>query len=748
MAREKILFVTSEAVPFIKTGGLADVAGTLPKYFDREKYDVRVILPKYACMKGEWKDKLQYRTHFEMQLAWRNMYVGVLETEIDGIPFYFIDNEYYFSGGWPYEDVRWDIEKFAFFSRAVLSALPSIDFRPDIIHCHDWQTALVPVYLNDAFQSNPFYRNIKTVMTIHNLRFQGIYDKNIIQDVIGISDSYFTPDKLEAYGDVNLLKGGIVYADRVTTVSETYAEEIKTEFYGEKLDKLLQARSNVLSGIVNGIDYNIFNPETDVCLPYKFNTQNVTTEKPKNKAELQRQLGLREDPNVMMIGMVSRLTDQKGFDLVECVLDEICQDEVQIVVLGTGEERYENMFRYYAWKYAGKVSANICYSDELSHKIYGSCDAFLMPSLFEPCGLSQIMSLRYGTIPIVRETGGLKDTVIPFNEFENTGTGFSFRNYNAHEMMATVRYAERIFYDRKEQWNDLVRRAMAADFSWKASAEKYEILYDHLLGWYWPRGEEKTEPVAAEAIPAQAETKTPEKEDTETKAPEKEATEAKAPEKEATETKAPAKNAVTGKETTKKAATVKKKTARKTTAKKKAEAEATDAIKSENPAKAEKAVKTEEPEKAAVPAKAEGTPAVQTEEKAPVKRRTRKTASRKTAEPVKTEEPVKAEEPAKTEEPIKVEEPVKAEKPAKTEEPVKAEEPAKAEKPAKTEEPAKAEKPAKTEEPVKAEEPAKAEKPAKTEETIKVEEPVKAEEPAKAAPAGKTGRRGSRKKNG
>ena len=505
MAREKILFVTSEAVPFIKTGGLADVAGTLPKYFDREKYDVRVILPKYACMKGEWKDKLQYRTHFEMQLAWRNMYVGILETEIDGIPFYFIDNEYYFSGGWPYEDIRWDIEKFAFFSRAVLSALPSIDFRPDIIHCHDWQAALVPVYLNDAFQSNPFYQNIKTVMTIHNLRFQGIYDKNIIQDIIGISDSYFTPDKLEAYGDVNLLKGGIVYADRVTTVSDTYAEEIKTEFYGEKLNQLLQARSNVLSGIVNGIDYNIFNPETDIHLPYKFNTQNVTTEKAKNKVELQRQLGLREDPNVMMIGIVSRLTDQKGFDLIECVLDEICQDEVQIVVLGTGEERYENMFRYYAWKYAGKVSANIYYSDELSHKIYGSCDAFLMPSLFEPCGLSQIMSLRYGTIPIVRETGGLKDTVIPFNEFENSGTGFSFRNYNAHEMMATVRYAERIFYDQKDQWNNLVKRAMEADFSWNASAEKYEILYDHLLGWYWPRGEEKAEAAAVEAAVANAE---------------------------------------------------------------------------------------------------------------------------------------------------------------------------------------------------------------------------------------------------
>ena len=684
MAREKILFVTSEAVPFIKTGGLADVAGTLPKYFDREKYDVRVILPKYASMKGEWKDKLQYRTHFEMQLAWRNMYVGVLETEIDGIPFYFIDNEYYFSGGWPYEDIRWDIEKFAFFSRAVLSALPSIDFRPDIIHCHDWQAALVPVYLNDAFQSNPFYQNIKTIMTIHNLRFQGIYDKNIIQDIIGISDSYFTPDKLEAYGDVNLLKGGIVYADRVTTVSETYAEEIKTEFYGEKLDKLLQARSNVLTGIVNGIDYNIFNPETDIHLPYKFNTENVTTEKVKNKVELQRQLGLKEDPNVMMIGIVSRLTDQKGFDLIECVLDEICQDEVQIVALGTGEERYENMFRYYAWKYPGKVSANIYYSDELSHKIYGSCDAFLMPSLFEPCGLSQIMSLRYGTVPIVRETGGLKDTVIPFNEFENSGTGFSFRNYNAHEMMATVRYAERIFYDQKDQWNDLVKRAMKVDFSWNASAEKYEILYDHMLGWYWPRGEEKAE----EAAPA-----------VEVKAAEvKEA----APVEEKTapaEEKAPVKKAAAKKTTAKKTATtVKKTTTRKTTAKKKAEeVKAEEAVKEEEPVKAAEPEKTAEPAKAAEPVNAEEPAKAEEKPAAPAKKRTtRKTTAQKVAEPVKAEDPKKAAEPVKVEEPAKTEEPKKAAEPVKAEEPKKAEEPAKVEEPVKAAEPAKAAAPKKT----------------------------------------------------
>ena len=744
MAREKILFVTSEAVPFIKTGGLADVAGTLPKYFDREKYDVRVILPKYASMKGEWKDKLQYRTHFEMQLAWRNMYVGVLETEIDGIPFYFIDNEYYFSGGWPYEDIRWDIEKFAFFSRAVLSALPSIDFRPDIIHCHDWQAALVPVYLNDAFQSNPFYQNIKTIMTIHNLRFQGIYDKNIIRDIIGISDSYFTPDKLEAYGDVNLLKGGIVYADRVTTVSETYAEEIKTEFYGEKLDKLLQARSNVLTGIVNGIDYNIFNPETDIHLPYKFNKETVTTEKVKNKVELQRQLGLREDPNVMMICIVSRLTDQKGFDLIECVLDEICQDEVQIVALGTGEERYENMFRYYAWKYPGKVSANIYYSDELSHKIYGSCDAFLMPSLFEPCGLSQIMSLRYGTIPIVRETGGLKDTVIPFNEFENSGTGFSFRNYNAHEMMATVRYAERIFYDQKDQWNDLVKRAMKVDFSWNASAEKYEILYDHMLGWYWPRGEEQVEATQ----PAEAAELTEVKVE-EVKAAEVEATEVKeaAPaEKKAPARKTTAKKATATKTTTKKTATEKKTTTRRTTAAtveekapvKKRTTRKTTTKKAEEPKKAAEPVKPEEPKKVAEPVK----PEESKKAAEPVKPEEPK----KAAEPVKAEESKKAAEPVKAEEPKKAAEPVKAEEPKKAAEPVKPEEPKKAAEPVKAEEPKKAAEPVKEEEPKKAAEPIKAEEPKKAAEPVKAEEPKKASEPEKVVePVKKTGRK-SRKK--
>ena len=478
---KKILFAASESVPFIKTGGLADVAGSLPKYFDKERYDVRVVLPKYNCMYQKWKDMLEYVDHFYMNLAGQDRYVGILKCEYEGVKFYFIDNEHYFNGFAPYEgDPKWNIEKFAFFSKAVLSALPVIDFRPDIIHCHDWQTGLIPIYLDNFRFGTEYYRGIKTIMTIHNLKFQGTWDTKRVRDITGLPQYYFVPDKLEAYKDANYLKGGIVYADRVTTVSNSYAEEIKMPFYGEKLDGLMNAKANCLSGIVNGIDYDDYNPATDPHIEKKYDIDNFRKEKVKNKLALQRELNLTQDAHTMMIGIVSRLTDQKGFDLVAYVMDELCQDAIQIVVLGTGEEKYENMFRHFEWKYQGKVSANIYYSDPLSHRIYASCDAFLMPSLFEPCGLSQLMSLRYGTLPIVRETGGLKDTVEPYNEYDKTGTGFSFTNYNAHEMMATVRYAERIYYDRKRDWNKMVERAMSQDFSWGNSAKQYEALYDSM----------------------------------------------------------------------------------------------------------------------------------------------------------------------------------------------------------------------------------------------------------------------------
>ena len=483
VSMKKILFAASEGVPFIKTGGLADVVGSLPKELDPQYYDVRVIMPKYACMKQAVKDRMQYVSSFYMDFNWKNEYVGLLTAQCDGITYYFIDNEYYFSGDKVYSDSPlWEIERYAYFSKAVLSALPVLDFRPDLIHCHDWQTGLIPVYLRERFQNSDFFRGIKTVMTIHNLKFQGVWDVKAVAGITGLSADYFTPDKLEFHKDADLLKGGLVYADAITTVSPTYAEEIKTSFYGEGLDGLMNARANSLRGILNGIDYSTFNPTVDKYIAHPYDAINFRKEKGKNKRDLQRQLGLDEDDKAMMIGMVSRLTDQKGFDLIAYVMDELCQDAVQIVVLGTGEERYENMFRHFDWKYKNKVSANICYSEEISHKIYASSDAFLMPSLFEPCGLSQLMALRYGTIPIVRETGGLKDTVEPYNEFAGTGTGFSFTNYNAHEMLRTIRYAEQIYYDRKREWNKMIDRAMAADFSWKKSAEKYQEMYDWLIG--------------------------------------------------------------------------------------------------------------------------------------------------------------------------------------------------------------------------------------------------------------------------
>ena len=480
---KKILFAASECVPFIKTGGLADVVGSLPKCFDKEYFDCRVILPKYLCMKDEFKNNLEYITHFYMDIGSKNQYVGVLKTEYDGITFYFIDNEFYFSGNKPYGDLLWDVEKFAYFSKAVLSVLPVIDFRPDIIHCHDWQTGLIPVYLNERFQGGEFFRGIKTIMTIHNLKFQGVWDVKTIKEITGLPDYFFTPDKLEAYKDGNLLKGGLVYANAITTVSNTYAEEIKTPFYGEGLDALMRARTNDLRGIVNGIDYTDYNPTTDKQIPFPYDAKNFRKEKVKNKKALQEELGLEINDKKFMIGIVSRLTDQKGFDLIAYIFDELCQMDVQIVVLGTGEDRYENMFRHFDWKYGNKVSANIYYSDALSHKIYAACDAFLMPSLFEPCGLSQLMSLRYGTLPIVRETGGLKDTVEPYNEYESKGTGFSFVNYNAHEMLGTIRYAYDVYTNHKREWNKMVDRAMAADFSWKVSAQKYQEMYDWMLGY-------------------------------------------------------------------------------------------------------------------------------------------------------------------------------------------------------------------------------------------------------------------------
>jgi len=477
----RILFASSEAAPFIKTGGLADVAGSLPKYFPKDEHDVRVVLPKYLCMKEKFSDRLEFLASCEVQLNWRKQYAGVYRLTEDGITFYFIENDYYFAGPAPYGEIYQDAEKFAFFSKAVLTILPIIDFFPDVIHCHDWQTGLIPVFLEAQYRQQELYHHIRTIFTIHNLKFQGRWYIDAIRDVTGLPAEYFTPDTLESYGQANLLKGGVVYSDFVTTVSETYAKEIQTIEGGEGLDGLFRARDSRLSGILNGLDYEVLDPASDEHIASRYEGD-IISYKNANKADLQKTLGLDEREDAFLIGMVSRLTDQKGFDLVDYILDEILGNErIQFVVLGTGEHRFEDMLRFFEGKYPGRVSTNICYSEELAQKIYASCDAFLMPSRFEPCGLSQIMALRYGTVPLVRETGGLKDTVEPYNEFEHTGTGFSFHNYNAHEMLFMVRSAFKVYDQYPEEWLGIVQRGMEADFSWKVSCERYALLYEALI---------------------------------------------------------------------------------------------------------------------------------------------------------------------------------------------------------------------------------------------------------------------------
>ncbi len=481
---KNILFAASECVPFIKTGGLADVVGALPQYIDKNEFDVRVIMPYYTCIPDKYRSQFKYVHHFYMDYGKRitGSHVGIMEYEYNGIKFYFVDNEYYFNGDKPYSpDLKWDIERFTFFSKAVLAIMPVIGFRPDIIHCHDWQASMIPVFLRSLFATNPFYNSTKTIMTIHNLKFQGVWDIDTFKFNTALPNYMFTPDKLEFHKDANMLKGGLVYADYITTVSETYAEEIKYPFYGEGLDGLLRARSASLRGIVNGIDYKVFDPENDGIIFEKFNSKNVKSKKAVNKTKLQAELGLPVDKNKYMIAIISRLTDQKGLDLVNYAIERICDENTQFVVIGTGEERYENLFRHYQWKYPERVSANILYSDALAHKLYAAADAMLMPSLFEPCGLTQLISLRYGTIPIVRETGGLKDTVEPYNEYNGTGTGFSFANYNGEEMLNTINYSKHIYFDERKEWDRMVCRAMEKDFSWNSSARQYEGMYSWLI---------------------------------------------------------------------------------------------------------------------------------------------------------------------------------------------------------------------------------------------------------------------------
>ena len=478
----RVLYAASEAVPFIKTGGLADVCGSLPAYMDKKAFDVRVIIPKYCCMKKEFLSKMQFLFRFYVDLGWRKQYVGVFTAKENDITYYLLDNEFYFGGDRPYHYIHEDVEKFAFFSKAVLETIARLDFFPDIIHCHDWQTGLIPVYLKSLYQNNPLYANVKTVFTIHNLKFQGCWNIKGLMDITGLPAHFFTSDKLEFYGEGNLLKGGCVYADRITTVSETYAKEICTKEGGEGLDGLFLAKKQFLSGIENGIDVRVYNPAVDAAIAYPYNAQNVGSLKRENKLLLQKKAGLLEKEQTMLCCIVSRLTTQKGLDLLIPILEQLLQTlDMQLVVMGTGEKQYEDFFCHLSEKYPRKLFFANYYEEDAAHRIYASSDVLLMPSQFEPCGLSQMIAMHYGTLPIVRETGGLKDSVIAYNQYDGTGTGFSFREYQSHDLWQTISYAWDTYTHHRKQWDALVRHAMKMDFSWNASAKKYEKLYLDLL---------------------------------------------------------------------------------------------------------------------------------------------------------------------------------------------------------------------------------------------------------------------------
>ncbi|MFC5652177.1 glycogen synthase GlgA [Paenibacillus solisilvae] len=473
----KLLFAASEAVPLVKTGGLADVVGSLPKALQGRGADVRVILPKYGAIPEEMTSQFETIATFNVRLGWREQYCGLLKAEIEGVVYYLIDNEFYFKRGglYGYGD---DAERFVFFCIAVTEALFHMDFRPDIIHCHDWQTGLIPFLLKTRYLHEPATRDIATVYTIHNLRYQGVFGKELLKDLLNSGDELFGSEGIEFYGAGSCMKGGLLYADKLTTVSPTYAEEIQTETYGEKLEGLLRYRSNDLVGIVNGIDTSSFDPMNDPSLevPYR----GSIPRKRKNKLALQRELGLEQSEQVPLIGVVSRLVDQKGFDLVEAVLEQILQEEVQLVVLGSGDWHYEQLFRRAAAKQPTKVAAWFGFNDGLARRIYAGSDMYLMPSQFEPCGLSQLIALRYRSVPIVRETGGLRDTVTSYNEFSGEGNGFSFTNYNAHDLLYTVQRAVSMYRD-ETTWQKILVNGAKDDVSWIKSAKSYQALYSDIL---------------------------------------------------------------------------------------------------------------------------------------------------------------------------------------------------------------------------------------------------------------------------
>ena len=485
LPRRSIAFIGSECHPFVKTGGLGDVMYALPRQLVKLNCDVRVILPRYACIPQKFQEKMEYRGAFYMDLGntGRNYYVGIMEYVCDGVVYDFIDNQEFFSTGNPYTNLVDDIPKYCFFSKAALAALNYLNWIPDIVHCHDWQAGLVPVYLRTLFKDSPV-GHARSILTIHNLRFQGIYNIPTIKYWSGLPNEVFQMGALkDGYQDANMLKGGIAYADRVTTVSGTYAWEIQTAEYGEHLEGHLRYHSGKLRGIVNGIDYDMWNPATDPALAEHYELGNVLEHKMANKLALQKELGLEQNTDKFVIGLISRLTNQKGLDLVSSIIPQVLDGNTQVVVLGTGDREYEDTFRYYESIHRGTFCACIQYDEARAHRIYAGADALLVPSRFEPCGLTQLNAMHYGTLPIVRETGGLKDTVEPYNTFNGEGNGFTFDRYDAGLLLDAINRAKTLYFTNRYHWDEVVQRDMAKDVSWENSARQYKDLYLELTQW-------------------------------------------------------------------------------------------------------------------------------------------------------------------------------------------------------------------------------------------------------------------------
>ena len=474
----RILYVSTEGTPFVKTGGLADVIGALPYTVAKKGHETAIMMPYYKSVRDKWRYEVKYLTSTIVTVGWRKQYAGILYLKHKGVDVYFIDNEFYFGSDNVYGYGEYEAERTAFFNRAVLESLKLLDVSFDILHLNDWQTAMISLLLREQYKGrhNGLYDNIKTIFTIHNLKYQGLFEASVLADLFGLSMDYMTTDKLEFFGRVNFMKAGLLYSDKITTVSNTYKDEIRDPFFGENLDGVINTRSADLYGIVNGLDINEYNPKTDKNIYVNYGLSDIDKKK-ENKKNLQRELNLDINENAPVIAMISRLVPQKGLDLVRRVFDDIMSFNIQFVILGTGEEQYESFFENAHARYCGKVAALLKFDEQMARKIYAGADMFLMRSLYEPCGISQLIAMRYGTIPIVRAVGGLCDTVTQYDAQKDTGNGYLFRNYNAHEMSHTV-YLACQAYKERTKWQKLMKRAMKNDCSWEKAAAQYIELYE------------------------------------------------------------------------------------------------------------------------------------------------------------------------------------------------------------------------------------------------------------------------------